>query len=50
MVRTSRLAARLLASADTKQLEKGLYDMLQTIGKTFFFRLWTLDLSHLRDK
>jgi hypothetical protein len=25
MVRTSRLAARLLASADTKQLEKGLY-------------------------
>ncbi len=25
MVRTSRLAARILASADTKQLEKGLY-------------------------
>ena len=24
MVRTSRLVARLLASADTKQLEKGL--------------------------
>ena len=37
MVRTSRLAARLLASADTKHLEKGLYSTYVGIDNTFFF-------------
>jgi hypothetical protein len=39
MVRTSRLAARLLASADTKQLEKGLYSFLLVIIIRYYFLL-----------